>query len=208
MKGLSREVLIDAGLRLLNEVGLDGLTVRKLAAAVGVQSPALYWHFKTKQDLLDGMASAVIQRAGMGPPRDGEEWPDWLRRRARAYRKSLLAHRDGARLITSARRAPDALHDFEQELAAMVERGFTPAGALLTIMTIADYTNGFVLQEQATIGPPGEAEMTALAQLPTLTAAFSSGGYRHPDESFEHGLSVLVAGTEAVLSEVRTPRTS
>ncbi|SNY11517.1 TetR/AcrR family transcriptional regulator C-terminal domain-containing protein [Paractinoplanes atraurantiacus] len=201
MKGLSREVLIDAGLRLLNEGGLDGLTVRKLAASLDVQSPALYWHFKTKQDLLDGMASAVIQRAGMGPPRDGEAWPDWLRRRARAYRRSLLAHRDGARLITSARRAPDALHGFEEELAAMVRLGFTPALALQTIMTVADYTNGFVLQEQATVGPPGEAELAALAQLPTLMAAFESAGYRRPDESFEHGLSVLVAGTEAVLRD-------
>ncbi|MEV4343385.1 TetR/AcrR family transcriptional regulator C-terminal domain-containing protein [Actinoplanes sp. NPDC049596] len=201
MKGLSREVLIDAGLRLLDEVGLDGLSVRKLAASLDVQSPALYWHFKTKQELLDGMASAVIQRAGMGPPHDNEPWPEWLRRRARAYRRSLLSHRDGARLITSARRAPDALHGFEEELAAMVRLGFTPAGALLTIMTIADYTNGFVLQEQATVGPPGEAEVSALAQLPTLTAAFQSGGYQRPDDAFEHGLAVLVAGTEAVLAK-------
>ncbi|XVV11692.1 TetR/AcrR family transcriptional regulator C-terminal domain-containing protein [Actinoplanes sp. CA-131856] len=199
MKGLSREVLIEAGLRLLNEVGLDGLTVRKLASALDVQSPALYWHFKTKQDLLDGMASAVIQAAGMGPPHEGEAWPDWLRRRARAYRASLLAHRDGARLITSARRAPDALLGFEEELAAMVRLGFSPAVALRTIMTVADYTNGFVLQEQAAVVPPTEAELAVLAQLPTLAAALRAGDHSRPDESFEHGLSVLIAGTEAVL---------
>ena len=199
MKGLSRELLIDTGLRLLDEVGLDGLSVRRLAAELGVQSPALYWHVKTKQELLEGMAAAIIMAAGMGPPADGEAWPDWLRRRARAYRKSLLSHRDGARLITSARRAPAALEGFERELRAMVELGFTPALALHTIMVIADYTNGFVLQEQALRSQPSPPELEMLARLPTLREAFSSGGYRQPDSAYEHGLGVIVAGTEALL---------
>jgi TetR/AcrR family tetracycline transcriptional repressor len=202
VKGLSREVLVETGLRLLDDVGLDGLTVRRLAAELGVQSPALYWHVKTKQELLDGMAGAVIKAAGMGPPRDGESWQAWLRRRARAYRKSLLAHRDGARLIAAARRAPDAMLDFEGELAAMVRLGFTPELALRTIMTIADYTNGFVLQEQAPIGPPTETEQAALAAMPTLAAA-ADAGYREPDAAYEHGLDVLVAGTEAVLDRLQ-----
>jgi len=199
VKGLSRELLIDTGLRLLDEVGLDGLSVRRLAAELGVQSPALYWHVKTKQELLEGMASAIIMAAGMGPPADGEAWTDWVRRRARAYRKSLLSHRDGARLITSARRAPEALAGFERELEAMVALGFTPALALHTIMVIADYTNGFVLQEQALRSQPSPQELEMLAGMPTLREAFRSGGYRQPDAAFEHGLEVIVAGTEALL---------
>lgn len=200
MKGLSRDVLIETGLRLLDEVGLDGLSVRRLAAELGVQSPALYWHVKTKQELLDGMASAIIVSAGMGPPRDGESWQEWIRRRANAYRASLLSHRDGARLIVSARRAPQAVAGFEAELAAMVGLGFTPELALRTIMTVGDYANGFVLQEQVRIGPPGDEEVAMLATMPTLLAAFESGGYRVPDEAFGHGLTVLIKGTEAVLA--------
>jgi TetR/AcrR family tetracycline transcriptional repressor len=200
VKGLSRELLIETGLRLLDEVGLDGLSVRRLAAELGVQSPALYWHFKTKQELLEGMASAILMAAGMGPPEDGETWPQWLRRRARAYRKSLLSHRDGARLITSARRAPEALAGFERELEAMVKLGFTPALALHTIMVIADYTNGFVLQEQALQSQPTTQELEMLARLPTLREAFRTGGYRQPDAAFEHGLDVMVAGTTAILT--------
>ena len=199
MKGLSRELLIETGLRLLDEVGLDKLSVRRLAAELGVQSPALYWHFKTKQELLEGMAAAIIMAAGMGPPEGDETWPEWLRRRAKAYRKSLLSHRDGARLITSARRAPDALADFERELEAMVGLGFRPALALHTIMVIADYTNGFVLQEQAPHSRPSEGELAMLARLPTLREAFESSGYRDPDGAFEHGLDVIVAGTRALL---------
>lgn len=199
MKGLSRELLIETGLRLLDEVGLDGLSVRRLAAELGVRSPALYWHFKTKQELLEGMAAAIIMAAGMGPPEGDETWPVWLRRRARAYRKSLLSHRDGARLITSARRAPEALEDFERELEAMVELGFPAALALHTIMVIADYTNGFVLQEQALRTEPSPGELAMLERLPTLREAFRTGGYRQPDAAYEHGLDVIVAGTQALL---------
>ena len=199
MKGLSREVLIETGLRLLDEVGLDGLTVRRLASELGVQSPALYWHIRTKQELLDGMADAIIQGAGMGPPRAGESWPEWLRRRARGYRRSLLAHRDGARVVASARRMPGALGEFEAELSAMVALGFTPVLALRTIMVIADYANGFVLQEQALHTQPSPQELEMLERLPTLREAFRSGGYRQPDAAFEHGLEVIVAGTQALL---------
>src|SRR6266498_5119399 len=68
--GLTRQTMIETALLLLDEVGLDGLTVRRLAAELGVQSPSLYWHIRTKQELLDGMADTIVQAAGMGPPRD------------------------------------------------------------------------------------------------------------------------------------------
>src|SRR5262245_48256506 len=125
--GLTRPAIIRTALRLLDQVGLDGLTVRRLAAELGVQSPALYWHFRSKQELLDQMADAIIRAAGMGPPHRGESWQDWLIRRARAYRRSVLAHRDGARLVAGAQwLTPATIRMFDEELTAMVGRGFTP----------------------------------------------------------------------------------
>jgi len=195
VKGLTRDVLIQAALQLLDEVGLDGLTVRKLAAKLGVQSPALYWHIRTKQELLDGMANEIILRAGMGPPRDGESWQEWLRRRARAYRKSLLASRDGARVVSAAVRGSEAVRHFETELAAMVALGFTPAQALRTITTLSHYINGHVLQEQTVVELP---ERPDLSHLPTLAAGLQHGS-PVGDEAFEYGLDVLVTGTESQL---------
>jgi len=199
VKGLTREVLIEAGLKLLDEVGLEGLTVRRLAAELGVQSPALYWHIRTKQELLDGMANAIIVRAGMGPPRPDEPWQDWLARRARAYRASLLASRDGARVVSGAVRGGDSVRHFEQELAAMVERGFTPVQALRTITALSHYINGHVLQEQAVASTMAErGEHPDLSELPTLAAALRSGS-PIGDEVFEYGLATLIKGTESVL---------
>jgi TetR/AcrR family tetracycline transcriptional repressor len=220
VKGLTREVLIETGLRVLDKVGLDGLTVRRLATELGVQSPALYWHIKTKQDLLDGMASAIIVGAGMGPPRDGEPWQEWLGRRARSYRNSLLAHRDGARLVASARRILEAVGPFEEELAAMVKLGFTPVLALRTITVLSNYINGLVLQEQTlTATSPATSEAAgpgdgstgadrpaglAFETLPTLAAALREGGAPSGDAVFEHGLAVFIKGTEALLSSADT----
>lgn len=207
--GLTRHTLIETALRLLDEVGLDGLTVRRLATELGVQSPALYWHIRNKQELLDGMADALVLAAGMGPPHDGEPWQDWLIRRARAYRRSLLAHRDGARIVTGAAwLSPATIRMFDTELAAMVDRGFTPVLALRTITAISQYVNGFVLAEQTKPRQPTESPSHPLAALtelldagtsaPLLVAIRESGGTT-TDDAFEHGLRTLIDGTTAAL---------
>ncbi|WP_371782534.1 TetR/AcrR family transcriptional regulator C-terminal domain-containing protein [Streptosporangium subroseum] len=220
--GLTRQMMIETALRLLDEVGLDGLTVRRLATELGVQSPALYWHLRNKQELLDGMADAIVVAAGMGPPRDGESWQDWLARRARAYRESLLAHRDGARIVANAARlSPATLRTFDEELTAMVGHGFTPLLALRTITAITHYTNGAVLQEQAGRQEPADrqgqtdgreyddappdplaplAEMLDRGTEATLLMALREGGGSLGEEAFEHGLRALIDGTAAALA--------
>jgi TetR/AcrR family tetracycline transcriptional repressor len=73
------------------------------------------------------------------------------------------------------------------ELAAMVDRGFTPVGALRTISAITFYVNGFVLQVQTGVsGAPPD-----LASTPTLAEAVLAGG---PAELFDHGLLALISG--------------
>lgn len=204
--GLTRLRIIQTALRLLDEVGLDGLTVRRIAAELGVKSPALYWHFRNKQDLLDGIADQIVLAAGMGPPHDGESWQEWLARRARAYRRSLLDHRDGARVIANAAwLSPATIRTFDEELTAMVARGFTPVRALRTITAIAQYVNGFVLQEQtarrdataaAAEGLAGLAGFLDAGEDATLVVALRDGGDLG-EEAFEHGLRALIEGTAA-----------
>lgn len=210
---LTREMMIDAALRLLDEVGLDGLTVRRLAAELEVKSPSLYWHIRTKQELLDGLADTIIQRAGMGPPRDGESWQEWLARRARQYRMSVLAHRDGARLIATASwLSPATIASFDQELAAMVDCGFAPGLAMHTIATLNRYVSGFVLQEQAV--PPTAARtssdhvaaLTAIdpVSIPTtLLEAIREGGSLSGDAAFEQGLRIILDGAAEALNSSR-----
>ena len=210
--GLTRAIMIDTALGLLDEVGVDGLTVRRLAAELGVKSPSLYWHIRTKQELLDGMADSIIQAAGMGPPRGGESWQEWLTRRAHAFRNSVLGHRDGARLVATASwLSPATISTFDQELTAMVERGFTPALAMHTIAALSRYVSGFVLQEQA-VRPGGDATLSEqLAKLTqtldavdsgTLLRAIRDGGSPSSEAAFEHGLRTIIDGTTVALNNL------
>ncbi|GAA0839528.1 tetracycline resistance transcriptional repressor TetR(A) [Streptosporangium amethystogenes subsp. fukuiense] len=211
---LSRDTLIEAALRLLDQVGLDGLTVRRLATELDVRSPALYWHIRTKQELLDGMADAIVLAAGMGPPRAGETWQSWLTRRAHAYRASLLAHRDGARLVANAASlSPATIRLFDEELTALVDCGFSPALALHTIGGCTSYINGFVLREQAERQESSDDPSQRLAAVAalldagmdaTLLRALREGGSSVGEEAFDHGLRALIDGTTAALQRSHT----
>ncbi|NRQ39863.1 TetR family transcriptional regulator [Nonomuraea sp. NN258] len=215
-QGLTRQTVIEAALRLLDEVGLDGLSTRRLAAELGVKSPALYWHFRDKQELLDRMAESILLAGGMGPPGEGESWQEWLTRRAHNYRAILLAHRDGARLVADSRLGPEAIRMFDRELAAMVACGFTPVLALRAITALSRYVTGFVLQEQLVLreqpersggGREGAREewSAALAGLlpggesAPLAVAVRDGGDLLGEQTFGYGVTALIDGTATAL---------
>jgi TetR/AcrR family tetracycline transcriptional repressor len=213
---LDRSTVVQTALKLLKKVGLDGLTTRRLADELGVKSPALYWHFHNKQELLDAMADVFIRAAGMGPPRSGETWQEWLARRVRAYRTSLLAYPDSARIVAEARQlSPAAMHAFNEELEAMVTLGFDPVQALRTITALTNYVNGFILQEQSsqqptTNGPVTRNSLTELlseGQTTPLFVAFAEGGSPYNEASFEYGLQALIEGCAAALNRRASQRT-
>ena len=125
--GLTREKVVRAALRLLDKVGLDGLTLRKLAADLRVQAPALYWHFKNKQELLDEMATCVLAKAieEILPGQQGD-WPDWATHLGHGIRRTLLRHRDGAKMFSGTYLTNSALYaPIEAALRRLVEAGFT-----------------------------------------------------------------------------------
>jgi TetR/AcrR family tetracycline transcriptional repressor len=205
---LDRSIVVQAALELLNRVGLDGLTTRSLAAELRVKSPALYWHFHNKQELLDAMADTMISGAGMGPPRSAETWQEWLARRAHAYRASLLAHRDSARIVTEAQQlSPATIQSLNEELQAMVNLGFDAVQALRTITALTNYIDGFVLQEQSSrqstvnrsVTPESIAELLSEGKASPLLVAFAQGGSPYSEESFEYGLQALIEGCAAAL---------
>ncbi|GIF47900.1 TetR family transcriptional regulator [Asanoa ferruginea] len=190
---MDREEIVTSALELLDEAGLDGVTVRRLAARLGVQNPALYWHFRDKRALLDEMAQTLQSRQHFGPPRHGESWQDWFARRGRERRAILLSHRDGARLVAGTRPGPELIGKFEAELGSLVECGFTPAQALLAIGTLTRFVNGFVLEEQALQQRHVDGSPTDLFEAtPILAAAIRDSG--DGDASFEHGLRIVVDG--------------
>ncbi|WP_243717749.1 TetR/AcrR family transcriptional regulator C-terminal domain-containing protein [Actinomadura sp. KC345] len=194
---LNRATVVEAALRLLDEVGLDALSVRRLAAELGVKSPALYWHFRNKQELLDEMSEALQLSQDLTGPRSGESWREWLARRARERRRLLLRHRDGARLISGTATGPAVLARFDAELAVLVQAGLSPVQALRSVMAIGHYVTGFVLAEQSehqAQAPDSMAPGPLAERAPHLAAAIGAGGDPQGEDAFEHGLRMLVSG--------------
>ncbi len=183
-----------AALGLLNDVGLDGLTLRRLAEELDVQAPALYWHVKNKAELLDGMAKAIFTDAmdGLEAPGRGESWVEWTAETARRLRDSLLAYRDGPRVLSGAYLAQAAGRPLELSLRTLCDVGFSVRDAARGITAVYAYVQGFTIEEQAHLPPepdPGRYPLSARAHRELADADAGEA-----DARFEHGLHLLLSG--------------
>ncbi|MGK9236371.1 TetR/AcrR family transcriptional regulator C-terminal domain-containing protein [Inquilinus limosus] len=203
---LQRDAVIRTALDLLDEVGIDGLSTRRLAERLGVQSPALYWHFRNKRALLDAMAAAMMEEAGMRRTVEpGADWREWVAEDARRFRRALLSRRDGAQLHAGTRPEPAEYAAVESETAALCALGLSPAEALRAQIAIGRYVVGWVLEEQADAADAGEREgermaATELAGYPLLAEGMVAVRDADPDAEFDHGLGLLLDGIAARLA--------
>ena len=201
MARLDRELIVDTALALLDDVGVAGLTTRRLAERLGVRSPALYWHFPSKAALLDAVADAMLdQQDWPGPDMTDLEPAEWLALRAHAFRHGLLAHRDGAIVHAGTRPRADRLPALELQLAALVVAGFSPDDALRLTLAISRFTVGWVLEEQADAArdaDPDWATREPSADLPTLNRAHAVARERDRDRDFDFGVRALIEGAMA-----------
>lgn len=205
---LDNEVILEAALALLDEVGMDKLSTRLLAERLGVQQPALYWHFKNKRALLDAMNGEILRRAHERRlPLPDESWDAFLRENARSFRRALLARRDGARLHAGSEPDPGDLEMVEAQLAAVVSRGMPATQAMALMIALGRYTVGCVLEEQA--APPDAAQRqqtldAAAASRPLLAEAFASYRKAGPDAMFDIGVDLMLEGAKARLADAAT----
>ena len=211
---LDREVVVRAALQLLDKVGLDGLTLRKLASDLGVQAPALYWHFKSKQDLLDEMATTVFADAirEFGMPSVSTTWSVWAVEFGNRLRKMLLRYRDGAKMYSGRYQTDNSVFaPMEMALGKFMAAGFSMKDATSGLLTIYCYVVGFTIEEQAVYPRPGElderydlekrAKRLDSENLPLALAA-TKDAFSHFDERFEQGLQTIIRGLQPTFPEV------
>lgn len=203
---LSRAEIVETALTLLDEVGLDGLTTRRLAARLGVQVGALYWHIESKQDLLAAMADRIAEEFCRAPLPAGT-WEEQVASEAQRLRRVLLSHRDGARLLVGAiGLGPNILGIAERFLRIMRQAGFPPEIAGYGWDTIASYVTGFVLQEQSAplvpesvpVDPDRLAEIVDAERFPNL-AEWLMRGPRSSDAGFTAKLGIIIRGLQTVM---------
>ncbi|KAA2267064.1 TetR family transcriptional regulator [Solihabitans fulvus] len=141
--------VLHGAIELLDEVGLDELTTRRLAERLGVRVGALYWHYPSKSALLDAITELIIAEVVAEPPPSGD-WAEQLRELAARARRSMLAHRDGARLVSSFSTPPPSAMAYMASLIEVLRAaGASKRDAALAADTITSFTNGYTLEEQA-----------------------------------------------------------
>lgn len=218
---LDKKLIVTTALRLLDEVGLDGLTLRRLATELGVRAPALYWHVRNKRELLDAMSEAMIAATlpeSMRRPAPGQPWWEWLAERSRAIRRASLARRDGALVMLGNRPTLDSLPGIEHLLSVLSETGLPPHEALEAVLALGTYTMGWVVEEQATRrrsrdGSPEDLadsdravarSMTDASRFPLLAEAANHLGPGFEEAAFEFGLATMIDGIRARAEQAAT----
>jgi len=204
---LERGKIVDEALNLLNEQGLDQLSTRRLAERLGVQQPALYWHFKSKNALLDAMNEEILRRGhSHTAPAAGEPWDAFVLENARSFRRALLAYRDGARVHAGNEPSDETLASSEALLEIMLAAGFDETTIVYGMISVGNYVVGSVLEQQAAIERPLPTqiprEKTAAAPrlFQLVNDLLAQGADKTAEQAFETGLELIVEGLRGRLA--------
>lgn len=207
-KGITRERIVAAALDLLDDKGMDALTVRALASRLGVGAPALYWHVRNKQELLDEMSTFVMRRVtdALSEIAPGAGWRDDVAAYGRVLRSEYLRHRDGARIFSGTRFSdPDVVKAKERWLERLTSAGFSLAEADDTLDLVTAFVVGFVIEEQERGQPGGDPDRYSLvgrdAWLGEGAELVKAAGHLRDDgdRRFERQLGVVLDGLAARL---------
>jgi len=198
---LNEDRVVDAALALIATRGLEGLSMRALGQALGVEAMSLYHWFASKDRLLDAVADRLLARVVVPPTPAAGAWRDWLAGVARSYRRVGLAHRRAFPLLAARRfLSPGATAFLQANVAAHLAAGFTVRESLRLTRSIGAYVNGIVLAEVAPSPSLQAASRGDDRQWKETAAAL-----KHPDldGAFEYGLACILDGAERRRSSKR-----
>src|SRR5437867_110737 len=146
---LSRERVIEAALHVLDEEGLDAVTMRRIGRELGVEAMSLYNHVRDKEDLMDGICTSVMAEFRY-PEVDEADLIETGRRAARAWRHVLKAHPNVTQIFAERTKpmvSPEALRPMEFALDVLRRAGLSDRDAVRTFHAFGGYIQGFVLIE-------------------------------------------------------------
>lgn len=204
---LSRDRIVEAAGALVDAEGLEALSTRRLAAALGVSGPSLYNHFRTKDAILEAVADAVSARVDLSMFDGGRDWRTALHAWAHSYRDALADHPNIVPVLARGPgRRPAGLRLADAVFGAMTAAGWPPAhatriGALMRYFilgsAVASFARGFV-DDEAAYDP---VDYPHLGQAHLLAER-----RREVDEgAFETGLTALLDGLGLQYEALREP---
>lgn len=215
---LTPRAVVEGALSLGDSEGLEAVTIRRLSKELGVSPMALYWHFRGKDELLDGMVDRIYEE--IAPTLDeSAAWPEQLRALLGSMVDALRAHPSTATLLStrSSTTSGSSLRVTEVTLDILRRGGFSPAEAtqiarhaLSTVTNLISGVPGAVPQEAS--GELMDTQRRARVFLESLPperyprlveAAGPLSECDDPDAYFAFGLDLLLAGIEAMAARRR-----
>lgn len=198
---LSRDRIVAAALAEVDEVGAEGLTMRRLGQRLGVDPMAVYHHVPGKAALLDGIVERLWRGVDLGVEHDGEQWQQLLVDAFTSFRTSVQSHPRAATVVgTRPAVSPGMLALVDALLGRLESAGLPATEAMPLIDSLTAYTVGKVLQEsmlldEGTARVVGSALQSVTPEShPHLVSAMSTGYDRGPDDDFARGIRAIVDG--------------
>jgi TetR/AcrR family tetracycline transcriptional repressor len=195
---LRRDQVVRAALELLDEVGLDAFTTRALTDRLGVQRGALYWHVRSKRELLTAVAELITAPVFEDVDAAGGDWADRYAVFAHRLRAVMLAHRDGARLVAGhIQPRAEGVRRMEATLRQLADHGIPPEMGARFGDTMASSVTGYVLQEQAM---PSGVHLDLDGTTPLVAEAVATA-----TDVFAASVRTIVLGMRAEVAALRRP---
>ena len=167
-----RTEIVDAAITILAERGLDAVSFRNVARAVGVKAPSLYWHVKGKRELLGHMSERLVRDMLADLP-PASRWQDWLRNLAITSYRHQQRTRDIRRLIIEGRMDPAVLAEFSAAFCkGLVARGFEPAQAFDAQRSVMTLATGWTMMPIDPNYPDDTPEPSFLRSLDVVIAGW------------------------------------
>jgi AcrR family transcriptional regulator len=205
---LTRDRIILTAVRIMDEEGLEAVSMRRIGRELGVEAMSLYNHVRDKEDILDSICEAVVSEFRVP---EAEGWIEGARLAAREYRRLLLEHPTVITLMTERKRpftSAESLRAYEFALDVFRTAGLSEADSVKAFHVFGGYIVGFVTMELGFMvgGPDDEAHaqahqemarMLQSADLPRMREAMPHFMNCDLEEQFEFGLDLLVEGIRA-----------
>ena len=207
---VTRDRAIDVAIEIADAGGIDSLSMRKLATALGVEAMSIYYHVKNRDEILDGMLDRIY--AEFSTPRAGDEWRPAMRARAESTRTVLSRHPWVISIKARTSPGPATLGHLDSTIGCLRAAGFSMSAVGHALSMIDSYTHGFAQQEQSLPLDPegdiGEATERIIAQQEAMAEAFPhlaemaetlilQPGYAFADE-FDFGLDRVLEAIGAM----------
>ncbi|MFI6291667.1 TetR/AcrR family transcriptional regulator [Nonomuraea sp. NPDC050790] len=188
-------------IKLLDTEGVSRLTMRRLAERLEAGPTTLYWHVKTKDDVLDLALDAIFEEVSLPEPSD--RWDDDVRALVLQWRATMLRHPWAAALLGRPLLGPNVLMRTEFLQATLIRAGFE--GAVLASAThgLANFVIGSAATQSTwqltapEMQSSADAHVRAHADLYPALAATHHLGEQDWDDLFRRGLEYMLAGLGA-----------